>query len=129
MVFEAGIPLTYQPVFHCCMRLSGLLLEPLHHFSFDITWQSLWHFDITINAHHYWRTLLRPSYCCQESIPACTQDLWLLHDSTCPLVACNIQDMLYSMHWKKMVCPQYSLDLALYDFNVFSPLKKALKLL
>lgn len=114
MDFEAGIPLTYQPMFHCCMRLSGLLLEPLHHFSRDIfIWQSLWPFDITINAHHYWRTLLKPLYCHQESITACLQDHWLLRDSACPLVTVTVQDILHSMHWKILVYPLYSLDLSL----------------
>jgi len=44
-------------------------------------------------------------------------------------MAFSVQDMLHSMHLKELVCPLYSLDLALYDFHVFSPLKKALKLL
>jgi hypothetical protein len=47
------------------------------------------------------------------------------------LPPCGLQCLghAHSMHLKKLVFPLYSLDLALFDFRVFSLLRKALKLL
>jgi hypothetical protein len=56
-----------------------------------------------------------------------TRGIIVLHDNAHSHVAHTVQDMLYSMHWKVSDNPPYCLDLSPHDFNVFGPLKKALK--
>jgi hypothetical protein len=51
----------------------------------------------------------------------------MLHKNTHPHVACNVQDMLRSTHWKVLDHPPYSPVLTPCNFHVFGSLTKALK--